>query len=55
VNALPTVAQVRGRLTDALREVTLLKQLLRLAERAERYRECDAVADADRLAGGRNG
>ena len=36
-NVPPTVA-VRDRLGDALREVRLLRQLLRLAETAERYR-----------------
>jgi hypothetical protein len=41
---LPCPAAVRERLGDALREVELLRKLLRLAERAEEYRECDRAA-----------
>jgi hypothetical protein len=41
---LPRPATVRDRLGDALREVELLRLLLRLAERAEHYRSCDRVA-----------
>jgi hypothetical protein len=44
VHALPTPAQVRDRLTDAMREVVLLRRLLKLSEEAARYRECDRAA-----------
>lgn len=37
----PTAREVRHKLGDALRDVELLRGLLRLAERAERYRERD--------------
>lgn len=38
---LPSPEQIRGKLGDALREVELLRALLRVAERAERYRAAD--------------
>jgi hypothetical protein len=41
VESLPPANEVRRRLGDALREVQILRGLLRLAERAERYRERD--------------
>jgi len=41
---LPSAADIRDRLTDCLREADLLRQLLRMAERAEYYRECDRRA-----------
>lgn len=41
VESMPSVQEVRYQLGDALREVELLRGLLRLAERAERYREVD--------------
>jgi hypothetical protein len=41
VSVLPPPEKVRAKLGDTLREVELLRRLLRLAERAERYRECD--------------
>ena len=44
IEALPTPAQVRNRLTDAMREVALLKQLLRVSESADRYKACDRLA-----------
>lgn len=37
--ALPPPEQVRRRLADAVLEVTLLKKLLKLSERAEQHRE----------------
>ena len=40
-NNFPTTHEVRDKLCDALRDVGLLRGLLRLAERAERYRERD--------------
>jgi hypothetical protein len=43
---LPTAGEVRHQLGDALREVELLRGLLRLAERAERYRQSDREATA---------
>jgi hypothetical protein len=49
VEALPTPAQVRNRLADAMREVSLLRKLLKLSEEADRYRRCDVAA---RNAGG---
>jgi hypothetical protein len=41
VETLPTPDLVRHRLGDALREVELLRKLLRLAECAEEYRRID--------------
>lgn len=41
VRVLPQPKVVRDRLGDALREVELLRALLRLSERAENYRDCD--------------
>jgi hypothetical protein len=39
---------LRDRLTDAMREAELLRSLLKLAERAERYRERDQEVAAER-------
>lgn len=41
IDTLPTPAAVRERLGDTLREVELLRQLLRLASAAEQYRDGD--------------
>jgi hypothetical protein len=41
IDTLPTPAAVRDQLGDALREVELLRRLLRLADTAERYRSAD--------------
>ena len=41
IHSLPAPAAVRNRLGDALREVELLRKLLRLSERAAEYREID--------------
>ena len=41
VQSLPSPTVLRHRLGDALREVELLRALVRLAEKAERYRERD--------------
>jgi hypothetical protein len=41
VQSLPPTQTVRDRLGNALREVELLRSLLKLAEKAERYRERD--------------
>jgi hypothetical protein len=41
IRALPSPQRIRHRLGDALREVELLRRLLRLAERAAEYRACD--------------
>lgn len=38
IEALPKPETVRHRLRDALREVDLLRRLLRLAEHADQYR-----------------
>ncbi len=46
VHALPHPKLVRDRLGDALREVELLRRLLRVAERAEEYREYDRSRQA---------
>jgi hypothetical protein len=49
VENMPPVAEVRDRLGDALREVTLLRRLLRIAERAEEWRQRDKeIVDAER-------
>ena len=48
IESLPSVTEARHRLGDALREVELLRVLLRLSERAEQYRAID------RHTGGRN-
>ena len=42
IDLIPTPATVQDRLGDALREVQLLRRLLRLADLAESYRERDA-------------
>ena len=44
LESLPPPHVVRDRLGDALREVELLRSLLRIAEKAEDYRECDRDA-----------
>jgi len=41
IEVLPAPGIVRVRLGDALREVELLRWLLRLAERADQYRQID--------------
>jgi hypothetical protein len=38
---LPKPDAVRYRLGDVLREVKLLRSLLRMSERVQRYRQCD--------------
>ena len=50
VESLPPPEVVRDRLGDALREVELLRGLLKLAEKAAEYRECDSVALTKRVA-----
>jgi hypothetical protein len=40
MTALPAPSEVREKLGAALREAELLRRLLRLAERAEKYRQC---------------
>ena len=52
IDALPTPAQVRNRLTDAMREVALLKQLLRVSESADRFKACDRLAKHAQAGGG---
>jgi hypothetical protein len=49
--SLPPADELRHRLGDALREVEMLRGLLRLAERADRYRERDAELACDQLRG----
>jgi hypothetical protein len=41
IETLPTPAVVRERLGDTLREVDLLRRLLRLAKAAEQFRHAD--------------
>jgi hypothetical protein len=41
METLPASHAVRNRLGDAMREVELLRRLLLLSERAEKYRACD--------------
>jgi hypothetical protein len=41
IDSLPAPAMVRDRLGDALREVELLRRLLRLAVTAEQFRATD--------------
>jgi len=41
IDVVPSVPSVRNRLGDALREVQLLRRLLRLTELAEEYRQMD--------------
>jgi hypothetical protein len=50
IETLPTPAELHDRLGRALREVDLCRRLLRVAERAERFRaadrrEAEGVAD----------
>jgi hypothetical protein len=47
VQNLPPTSEVRHLLGDALREVELLRGLLRLAERAERYQQRDAEVESE--------
>jgi hypothetical protein len=44
IDSLPPCREIRLKLGDALREVELLRALLKVAERAERYRERDREA-----------
>ncbi len=46
LDVVPSVPSVRHRLGDALREVQLLRRLLRLSELAEEYRLKDCNGDA---------
>ncbi len=48
MRSFPPVREIAHRLGDTLREVEILRGLLRLAERVERYRECDAKVRKDR-------
>jgi hypothetical protein len=48
MDLLPHAQAVRDRLTDCLRETHLLRKILRVAERADYYRECDRRAKARR-------
>jgi hypothetical protein len=41
IDVIPDPAVVRNRLGDALREVQMLRRLLRLADLAEKYRNYD--------------
>jgi hypothetical protein len=41
METLPPPVKVRRALGDALRQVELLKKLLRIAERVADYRQCD--------------
>jgi hypothetical protein len=50
IDCLPQPAQVRSRLGDALREVELLRRLLRLSERAEEFRRSDCHRQVPREA-----
>ena len=50
LTSLPSPQLVRNRLGDALREVELLRRLLRLSERAEQYRTWDRVHEEKHLA-----
>jgi hypothetical protein len=44
IQTLPHPDKIHRRLGDALREVQMLRRLLRLAELAQGYRECDEAA-----------
>jgi hypothetical protein len=48
LESLPPADELRDRLGDALREVDLLRSLIRVAERADRYRERDQEIAAER-------
>jgi len=50
IEILPSAGEVRNRLGAALRQVELLRGLLHLAERAERYRERDQVVAQEQQA-----
>jgi hypothetical protein len=52
INKLPDTAEVRERLSSALREVQLLRQLLRLTENAEKTRERSANHKGDEVCRG---
>jgi hypothetical protein len=41
IEELPTPAELNERLSRALREVDLCRRLMRVAERAEQFREAD--------------
>jgi hypothetical protein len=47
METLPSPERVRDRLGDALREVELLRGLLKLSEKAQEYRDCDQQIDGD--------
>lgn len=44
VHHFPSVLVIRERLGDALREVELLRKLMKIAEKAEMYKRCDERA-----------
>lgn len=48
MQTLPTSDEVTDRLTNALREVRLLKLLLRLARLSDDYKHCDRSAGTGR-------
>jgi len=41
IETVPPPGQIRARLSDALREAELLRKLLKVAEAAEHFRQCD--------------
>lgn len=43
IEAIPAPNRIRERLGDALREVELLRRLLKVSERAEVFREADRM------------
>jgi hypothetical protein len=47
IRVLPHPDQVQHRLGDALRQVTLLRRLLRLSQKAEEFRDCLKNAEDD--------
>jgi hypothetical protein len=47
ITTLPKPEAVRRRLGETLREVELLRRLLRVAERAEVYRRVDHLLETD--------
>jgi len=49
IQTLPRPEVVRGRMSDLLREMELLRGLLRLSEKAAEYRECDEEQQQDEL------
>ena len=50
LNSLPQSREVRLMLGDAIREVELLRGLLKLAERADQYRRVDREAEQKSVA-----